>query len=233
LVSRLVEIVGRRILKRTGFDKTAPAQGPADTSSAAAAYRLPSHALARTLYWIVMLTFGLFAIRTLEIRALNSVVERLIAFIPDIIAAVAIVAGGMFAGKLVKNVVGSAATAADIAHASRLGSAANTLVVVAFSILAIEQLGVKTEILVIFAGTVIMAIGLTMGVAFALGARPVITHILAGHYMRRILQRGRLVEIEGRRGEVEQVGPVHTVFRDDQGAWSVANARLLEETMKL
>ena len=78
-----------------------------------------------------------------------------------------------------------------------------------------------------------MTVGLTMGVAFALGARPLITHILAGHYLRQILKHGRAVEVQGRRGEVEQVGPTHTVFRDGEEAWSVANGRLLDETMKL
>ena len=152
---------------------------------------------------------------------------------PNILAAVALVAGGLFAGGVVKSLVGSAAAAANLAYAARLASAAQTLVVIAFAILAIEQLGVHTEILVILAAAVVVVIGLTMGVAFALGARPVITHILAGHYLRQMLPRGRVVEVDGRRGEVEQVGPVHTVLRDDKGAWSVANGQLLEEKITL
>ncbi len=233
LFSKLVEAITRRILRRVGVDKLVAVSGATSPSDSATFKRLPSSVLARTLFWIIITTFGLFAVRVLEIKALDSIVGRLIAYVPDVIAAVAIVAVGMFTGRLVKNLIGSAAAATELIYVSRLGSIANALVIIAFSILAIEQLGIRTELIVIFAATVIVAVGITMGIAFALGAKPVITHILAGHYLRQILKRGRIVVVQGRRGEVEQVGAVHTVFRDEDSAWSVANARLLEDTITL
>ncbi len=234
LLARLVEALSRRAIRRTSFDRMASAASPAGGADGGtrAPDRSHSDTLARALFWIVMLTFALLAVRVLGIASLSAVIEKLIAFVPSLLAAVAILAAGLFAGGVVESLLLSAA-AANPAYASRLGGAGKGLVVVAFAILAIEQLGVRTEILVIFSGTVLMALGLTMGIAFALGARPVITHILAGHYLRQILPRGRVVEVRGRRGEIEQVGPVHTVFRDDDGAWSVANGHLLEETITL
>jgi small-conductance mechanosensitive channel len=78
--------------------------------------------------------------------------------------------------------------------------------------------------------TVLVAtFGLTMGLAFALGSRTLITHILAGHYLRQTLPSGKLVEVSGRKGTVEHIGAVSTVFREGDRSWTMPNAALLED----
>ncbi len=97
------------------------------------------------------------------------------------------------------------------------------------AVLALEQLGVETELLVTVITALVATLSLAMGVAFALGARDVVTHILAGHYLRQSLPAGRLVEVQGRSGVVQEVGPVATLMRRDDRVVSVPNARLLDE----
>lgn len=99
-------------------------------------------------------------------------------------------------------------------------------------VIALEQLGVRTEIVVTVLTAVVAALGVTVGIAFALGARPVITHILAGHFLRQSLPPGGSVEIGERRGVVERVGSVDTLLRDGERAWSISNGRLLDEIVQ-
>lgn len=54
----------------------------------------------------------------------------------------------------------------------------------------------------------------------------------AGHYLRQSLPQGEPIEVGGERGEVEQVGPVSTVFRDGERSWSIPNTRLLDEVIR-
>ncbi len=63
------------------------------------------------------------------------------------------------------------------------------------------------------------------------GARPVIGHILAGHFLRQSLPVGTSLTAEGRTGTVERVGAVDTLVRGGDGAWSIPNAMLLERTL--
>jgi hypothetical protein len=74
--------------------------------------------------------------------------------------------------------------------------------------------------------------GLTLGLAFALGSRVVIGHILAGHYLRQRVEPDTTIEVRGRRGTVEDVGAVDTRLRDGQKVWSIPNAQLLEEVVE-
>ena len=55
--------------------------------------------------------------------------------------------------------------------------------------------------------------------------------ILAGHYLRQTLPEGESVEVAGRSGVVDQIGPVATTFRDGTRKWTVPNRRLLDEVI--
>jgi hypothetical protein len=109
---------------------------------------------------------------------------------------------------------------------------AQGVVAVVAGVIALEQLGVQTEIVVTVVTAAVAALGITVGIAFALGATPVIGHILAGHFLRQSLPPGGSVEVGERRGVVEQVGPVATLLRDGERAWSIPNARLLDEIVQ-
>ena len=78
---------------------------------------------------------------------------------------------------------------------------------------------------------VVGAATLAMGVAFALGARPIVGHILAGHFLRQSIPQGSAVEVAGRRGLVERVGSVDTLVKDDERSWSIPNSALLDQVI--
>lgn len=229
LISKLVEVVGRRLLRQLGFDRAADRIRATATLQRAGLAETPSGIVARLLFWVLMLTFLLSAVETLGLDAVTATIDRLIAFLPNVIAAVVLLTLGLLFGRFAQNVVGSGAAAANLAQAQRLGAAANSAVVAIVAVLALEQLGFHTQLLVTILATVLASVGITMGLAFALGARSLITHILAGHFLRQSLPAEGFVEIGGRRGRLERVGPVDTLLRDEERSWSIPNGRLLEE----
>jgi hypothetical protein len=231
LISKGVESVARRMLERVGLDRAATRGRVSGTLHEAGIESAPSRLVARALFWVLMLAFLLPAVDLLGLAALTAVIGRLVAYLPNVIAAGLIVLLGLLLGRVTRGVVGSGASAAGVAGASRLGAAAQTGVFAIVAILALEQLGIEIQILVTLIGAVLVGVAATMGVAFALGARPVMTHILAGHFLRQSLPEGLSVQIGERRGVVERVGAVETLLRGDERAWSVPNARLLEEVV--
>jgi hypothetical protein len=103
------------------------------------------------------------------------------------------------------------------------------LVVGLVAVVALEQLGVTTSVLVGPITAVLAAAGFAAGLAFALGAHPIVTHILAGHFLKQSLPRDTFVEISGERGVVDRVGATDTVLRSGDRSWSVPNGKLIGE----
>jgi hypothetical protein len=231
LLSRIVQAVTERLLHQVGLDRASSRLHVDETLREAGIAAMPSRIVARLVFWVLMLTFILSAVETLGLSAVTTTIDRLIGFLPNVIAAALILVLGLLLARLVRNLVSSAAAAADIAEAPRLGTLAQGVVALVVGVISLEQLGVETEVVVTMITAVLGALTVTIGIAFALGARPVMTHILAGHFLRQSLPSGGSVEIGGERGVVERVGAVDTLLRDGERAWSVPNARLLEEVV--
>ena len=230
-VSRLVAALTDRLLQRMGLDRASSRLGVSDTLRQAGMESPPSRIAARLVFWVLMLTFLLSAVETLGLSAVTATLDRLIAYLPNVLAAGLIFVLGLLLARLVGNLVSSGAAAAALADAPRVGALTQSVVAVVAGVVALQQLGIETDVVITVLTSVVAAIGLTVGVAFALGARPVITHILAGHFLRQSLPAGGSVEVEGRRGVVERVGAVETLLRDEERAWSVPNARLLDQVV--
>lgn len=231
LTSRVVAAVAERLLRRVGLDRAAARLGVSETLRQGGLAADPSRILARLVFWVLMLTFLLSAVETLGLSAVTLTIDRLIAFLPNVIAAGLIFVLGLLLARLVRNLVSSGAAAADLGQAPRLGAMAHGVVALVAGVVALEQLGVATGIVVTVITAIVGAVGVTVGVAFALGARPVITHILAGHFLRQSFPSGGSIEIDGQRGVIERVGAIDTLVRDEERSWSIPNGKLIEETV--
>lgn len=210
------------ILERSGFTETL------ENASLSAQ---PSEIIGSVAYWLVMITFVMGSADILGLTAVTNAITRIFGYIPSVISAALILAAGVFLSRFIGNVVSSAASAANLSYAKGLGAVAQTSIVVMVVVVTLEQLGVDTQILITVITVTVAAITAGMGLAFALGSRDIVSAILAGHYLRQTLPEGEVVELEGRRGTVEQIGPIATTFRDGTNKWTVPNRRLMDETI--
>lgn len=230
-VSRSLEAIAARALRTVGLDGIAARLNISTVLDRAGIDFTLSRIVARLLFWVVMLTFILSSIETLGLSAVTSTIDRLIAFIPNVIGAVLIGIGGLLLGRFASTLVSSGAAAAGIPSAPRLGFLAQLAVVALMLVLAADQLGITTSIFVIPFTVALGSAGFAIGLAFALGARPVITHIMAGHFLKQSLPHNVSIEIDGHRGLVERVGAVDTLIRSDDRVWTVPNGQLLDRVV--
>jgi hypothetical protein len=228
LLSRSVELAAGRALRTFGLDRAAIRLRLSDVLERAGVGMALSEVVARLLFWLLMLTFVLSSVETLGLTAVTATIDRLIAYIPNLIGAALITLLGLLLARFTGTVVGSAAAAAGFSSAPRLGILVQILVAGLVIIVAIEQLGIATSVLVGPLTAILAAAGLSAGLAFALGAYPIVTHILAGHFLKQSLPRDTFIEIAGERGVVERIGATETVLRNGQKSWSVPNAKLLD-----
>lgn len=229
LLSRSVELAAARLMRTLGVDRASTRLGVSDVFERTGLTITLSELIARLLFWLLMLTFVLSSVETLGLEAVTATIDRLIAFIPNLIGASLIVLLGLLFARFVGGMAGSAVAAAGFAGAARAGLVVQTSAAILVGVIAIEQLGLDTRVLVAPLTALLAAAGFSAGLAFALGARPIVTHILAGHFLRQSLPREAFVEVAGQRGVVQRVGATDTLLRDGQRQWSVPNAQLLEQ----
>lgn len=233
LVATLVRWIIRTVLVQIHFDPLVERAG-ITASLRGVGLRTPlSTIVAQTLFLLLLLSFMITATRLMGLEAVSQLLEGLLRFLPNIIAAIIIFLLGGIVAQFVGNLLTALAVGAGLQYGARLGRLVQYLISVFVIVLALSQLGIDTSILVTALTIVIAAFGLALGLALGLGSREIVRHVLSGYYLRQRLVVGQRVTVNNTSGVVQSVGSVNTVITQDAGAVVVPNTHLLESTVAL
>jgi hypothetical protein len=171
-------------LKRLNFDRVASAGGLDEVVGRTGSRLDPVRALAKLVFWLVMLVVILLASTALGLESINEMFGTMLAFIPTLIAGIVIVILGLIVGEFVRALI--VASAGSVSGVPTVAKVAKGAVIVIALFMALQQVGVAEEI-VTAAFTLILGAGaLAVGLAFGLGNRE-----LAGEITRRWYEQGQ------------------------------------------
>jgi hypothetical protein len=141
-------------------------------------------ALAKLIFWLVMLVVILLASTALGLESINQMFGMMLSFIPTLIAAIVIVILGMIMGEFVRGLI--LASAGGVAGVPTVAKIAKGAVVLIAIFMALQQVGVAEEIVTAAFTLILGAVALAVGLAFGLGNRD-----LAGEITRRWYEEGQ------------------------------------------
>lgn len=140
--------------------------------------RSPAYVVGFLVYWLLILVFLVAAANAVQLTVVSQLLERFVLFIPKIIGAVLVLAGGLLVGHFLSEVVQNAATANEIQGGVALSKIARLVVMVFASIMALEQVGLDTAIVASSVQIIMGTIGLGLAIAFGLGGRDAAAEIV-------------------------------------------------------
>jgi hypothetical protein len=184
VVARIVKAVVARLLGRLHVDRRlheSPAGTYVERFSPGAS---PSNLVGSVAFWLIFIVALTAAIGALQIPAVTTFMNQVLAYLPNIIVAVLIfvlaaaIAGGV--GGLVHRTMG------DTPTGKLVGSIVPGLVLSVAFFMILTQLNIAPEIVQILFTAIVGALALGLALAFGLGGRQV-----AGRILEEAYQRGR------------------------------------------
>ncbi len=170
-------------LKRLEFNKVAHAGGLDEMVHRAGSRLDPVRALARLVFWLVMLVVILLASTALGLESINEMFGTMLGYIPTLIAAIVIIILGMIVGEFVRAlIVASAGAVEGVVTVAKLVKGVMVMIAV---FMALQQVGVSEEIVTSAFVLILGSIALAAGLAFGLGNRE-----LAGELTRKWYEAG-------------------------------------------
>jgi len=186
LISGLLNKLISKFLRLVRVDKLADNLGiNAFLSKGGIKYSF-SELVSACVYWLGLLITFVITMDVLGLSMATSVFDKVINYIPNIIAALFILILGIFAANFLGATATAALTNAGINQARILGKIAEIAIII-FAVSAfLEQLGIaKTTVL--FAVSIVFAsIGLALGLAFGLGGKDI-----AGRFLNDFFEKLR------------------------------------------
>jgi hypothetical protein len=180
VIAKLIERGTDLALRRVGFDRLMRDGGVSEALERTGTHQEPSTVIARLVFWIVMLLVILLVASALGLTVVNALFAELLTYIPNVFAAVIILLIGLIVGEFVKDVV--LASAGAVRGGAALARAAKAAVVILTIFMALEQLNIAADIVLVTFIAAVGAIALAVGLSFGLGGRDTAGQIIQEWY---------------------------------------------------
>jgi len=169
LLAKVLERLVDRGLRRVGLNNMLARGGVMEAVERSGAHLNPTRVLSNLVFWLVMFAVILVAANALGLESLATVFGELVSYIPSVIAAIVIILVGIVLGQFVGGLIGASAGALHGGRAlARVGSGGVILLAV---FMALQELGIATDIVTTAFAILFGAIALALALAFGLGGR--------------------------------------------------------------
>ena len=229
LIARLCRALSRKMFKWTGFEQVMERSKINETLNTAGITISIGEVITLVIFWSVFLIFMVSASEVLGLSVVLSTLNRLILYIPNIIAAIAIIILTLFLARFVKDLIEVGLSQVNLIYAKPLARIVELLIVIFGLIVAMTQLGFDIGILManitIFIGGFVAIVVLSMG----LGAKTVVENLLAGYYVKQIFKQDQEVILMGGKGKIKQIHNLGLIMETEEGEIMVPNHKIIQK----
>lgn len=136
----------------------------------------------RIAFWIVILVFALTIADVLDLSAMSDVMRSLVAYLPNVLAAVIVLTVTVAGARLVRDVLGAALSRMRVDFGAQVSAMAFYVLAIFGVVMAFDQLGFDTTILTANLTVIVSGVVLALALAFGLGGREVAGRIVEDTY---------------------------------------------------
>jgi hypothetical protein len=184
LLARVLEKLVERFLRRIRLNSLLERGGVTQAVERSGSEVNPTRVLANLVFWLVMFAVILIAANALGLQSLANVFSELVSYIPSVIAAIVIILIGIVLGGFVGGLIAAAVGAMHGGRAlARIGRGGVILLAI---FMALQELGIATDIVTTAFALVLGAIALALALSFGHGNRE-----LAGEVTREWYEQYR------------------------------------------
>ena len=129
-------------------------------------------------YWLALLVTFVVAINAIGLTVAADLLNTVVLYIPNVIAAMFVLILGIFVASLLKSIVQTAANNAGIAQSNLLGKVVEIAVAVFAIAIALQQLNIGARIIELAISVLLGSIGLAVALAFGIGCKDIAAKIM-------------------------------------------------------
>ncbi len=203
LLAKLVERGAERVLHMIRLNQALERGGVMEAVERGATHFNPTRVIGKTIFWILMFGVIMVAATTLGMESLAGVFSELVGYLPSLMSAIVIMIVGIvlgrFTGGLIMASAGAVQGAPTLARFGRGG------VIMLSVFIALQELGIATDIVTTAFAILFGAVALGLALAFGLGNRELAAQVTKEWYDRYRAERDAIArEVAEREAAEEQ-----------------------------
>jgi small-conductance mechanosensitive channel len=171
----------------------------------------------QAIFWIFILLFFSTAVETLGLETFSKALSSLVAYLPKVLAAGAIVVFGMWLAGSLRDLIFRTSDRMGSQYAKVLSNTVYSVFIVFIVVLAIGQLDFETELLNKTIEIILITVGGALLLMFGLGAKNIAENVISGIYLKESYNPGDKVSFDEESGELEVIGTIATRIKLEAG----------------
>ena len=184
VVAELIRRIVQALLGWLRFDRLALRTGASEMLRVS---DMPSAEVlvGKVVFWIVWIGFIVSAVDALQFEPFRGLVQQFFRFVPRVLVALLVLALGFLVGNFIWRATLLASVRAGLPGARLLSGALRLLVIAIGVVMALDQLGMATAVVLTAFAIAFGALMLGLAIAFGLGGRDAARHLLEQHLRPR------------------------------------------------
>ncbi|RAV29570.1 mechanosensitive ion channel family protein [Sinomicrobium soli] len=212
LIYRSVLFIAGSLLKLSGINTLSEKLNETDFLSKSS-YRIDLRKIILFFVrFLVILILVIAGAEMLNLHAVSEVAAQLITYLPRLFTGIALLILGIVVADLVRNAVQGMLRSFDMSGSKFIGGLAFYTILLIAGIMALNQLGIHTDIItnnvLILFGALLAAFTIALG----LGSKDVISRLLLSFYTRKNFETGMKVRVDDIEGVIERIDSINLVL---------------------
>jgi len=187
--------------------------------------------VANVLFWITLFVFVTAALDIAGLTGVSAWLERIVEFLPGIVTGGLIILVGYILSALVRDVTLAAAHAAEFTESVVISRLAQAITLVTALVIGLDQIGIDVTFLTTMLGVTSAAVLFGFALSFGLGARSLVSNLIAAHHLRDILEPGQEIRLGEYEGTVLEVSTTAIILDTPEGRTSLPASLYQEQAM--
>lgn len=185
LVAKVIYLLVVKGLQRIKLDKFSDESGLKAFLDKGKVDRTVSELIGIAVYWIVILVVIFLSVNVAGLSLPSSVIDAIIGFIPRFIIGLIIFVVSLFAGKLFRGIVFTAASNAGIKEAEFLARVTQIAIVVFGIVVAIQEFNIAADFIASVFMILLASVCFGAALTFALGAKDLAKQWIEGIFQKK------------------------------------------------
>lgn len=173
IVAKIIRRLVNRILAVIRFDVIADKAGISNVLSKGGIKFTARQIISGLAYWLVMVMVLVMMVNALGLTVAAQLLERLFAYIPNVIAAIFVLVLGLFLGNIVSGIVSTIAGNANLPKPKMLGTISQWAIVIFAATISLTQLNIAPLLVASAFNILFGGICLALALAFGLGGKDI------------------------------------------------------------
>tara|TARA_R110000868_G_scaffold97876_2_gene269314 strand:- start:1158 stop:1985 length:828 start_codon:yes stop_codon:yes gene_type:complete len=152
--------------------------------------------------WVLFLLFLIIASDVMEWKIVSLEIGSLLRYLPRLFSAIALFMIGLYIANFIKRAISGLFESFDLHGERIISSLVFYVIIITITITALNQAGIKTDIITNHVTIILGAFLITIAIGFGLGSRDIITSLLFSFYSKKNFEIGQTISIDNITGKI-------------------------------